>query len=175
MWDFPKSCAALVTSQSPHSAGSDPAAVIDASFGPNPSFCSIHRKAYLPIADRVPVALEHQRISDLSLFNVGFVISPELTQLDFTGPLQVLARLPQSATKLPCPAEQIRGPLDYPMSTDLGPRLGRRPMNGVYTLITRDAGVGRRFQRFWTDIVALSKIRVHKNQRFGYIISPKTK
>src|SRR5262245_27465727 len=30
------------------------------------------------------------------LFNVGFVIFPQLTQLDFTGPLQVLSRLPQS-------------------------------------------------------------------------------
>jgi len=30
-------------------------------------------------------------------FNVGFVIFPELTQLDFTGPQQVLARLPGSA------------------------------------------------------------------------------
>src|SRR5438270_6238251 len=33
----------------------------------------------------------------MSLFNVGFVIFPELTQLDFTGPQQVLARLPNSA------------------------------------------------------------------------------
>ncbi len=33
----------------------------------------------------------------MSLFNVGFVIFPELTQLDFSGPPQVLARLPQSA------------------------------------------------------------------------------
>src|ERR1043165_4397326 len=33
----------------------------------------------------------------MSLFNVGFVIFPELTQLDFTGPQQVLARLPDSA------------------------------------------------------------------------------
>ena len=33
----------------------------------------------------------------MSLFNVGFVMFPELTQLDFTGPQQVLARLPQSA------------------------------------------------------------------------------
>jgi cyclohexyl-isocyanide hydratase len=32
----------------------------------------------------------------MSNFNVGFVIFPDLTQLDFTGPLQVLARLPQS-------------------------------------------------------------------------------
>jgi cyclohexyl-isocyanide hydratase len=32
----------------------------------------------------------------MSYFNVGFVIFPGLTQLDFTGPLQVLARLPQS-------------------------------------------------------------------------------
>ena len=30
-------------------------------------------------------------------FNVGFVIFPDLTQLDFTGPQQVLARLPESA------------------------------------------------------------------------------
>src|SRR5215470_9898208 len=29
-------------------------------------------------------------------FNVGFVIFPDLTQLDFTGPQQVLARLPES-------------------------------------------------------------------------------
>jgi cyclohexyl-isocyanide hydratase len=29
-------------------------------------------------------------------FIIGFLIFPELTQLDFTGPLQVLARLPQS-------------------------------------------------------------------------------
>jgi cyclohexyl-isocyanide hydratase len=33
----------------------------------------------------------------MSVFNIGFVIFPQLTQLDFTGPLQVLARLPQSA------------------------------------------------------------------------------
>jgi cyclohexyl-isocyanide hydratase len=34
----------------------------------------------------------------MSVFNIGFVIFPDLTQLDFTGPLQVLARMPQSAT-----------------------------------------------------------------------------
>jgi len=33
----------------------------------------------------------------LPAFNVGFVIFPNLTQLDFTGPQQVLARLPGSA------------------------------------------------------------------------------
>jgi len=33
----------------------------------------------------------------MPLFNVGFVIFPDLTQLDFTGPQQVLARLPESA------------------------------------------------------------------------------
>src|SRR5438105_14624819 len=36
----------------------------------------------------------------MSLFKVGFVIFPDLTQLDFTGPLQVLARLPQSTTHI---------------------------------------------------------------------------
>jgi len=30
----------------------------------------------------------------MSSFNIGFVIFPDLTQLDFTGPLQVLSRLP---------------------------------------------------------------------------------
>src|SRR5215471_1293742 len=33
----------------------------------------------------------------MSNFKVGFVIFPDLTQLDLTGPLQVLARLPQSS------------------------------------------------------------------------------
>jgi len=32
----------------------------------------------------------------MSTFTVGFVLFPDLTQLDLTGPLQVLARLPQS-------------------------------------------------------------------------------
>ena len=36
----------------------------------------------------------------MPLFNIGFVIFPNLTQLDFTGPLQVLSRLPQSATHI---------------------------------------------------------------------------
>src|SRR5215470_18158589 len=33
-------------------------------------------------------------------FTIGFVLFSELTQLDLTGPLQVLARLPQSATHI---------------------------------------------------------------------------
>lgn len=33
----------------------------------------------------------------MPLFNVGFVIFPHLTQLDFTGPQQVLARMPNTA------------------------------------------------------------------------------
>lgn len=32
----------------------------------------------------------------MSVFNAGFVLFPNLTQLDFTGPLQVLSRLPDS-------------------------------------------------------------------------------
>jgi cyclohexyl-isocyanide hydratase len=50
---------------------------------------------------------------DMSLFNVGFVIFPELTQLDFTGPQQVLARLPESAmhivAKSPAPVPSDSG------------------------------------------------------------------
>ena len=34
----------------------------------------------------------------MPLFTIGFVIFPDLTLLDFTGPLQVLSRLPKSAT-----------------------------------------------------------------------------
>jgi cyclohexyl-isocyanide hydratase len=41
----------------------------------------------------------------MSLFNIGFVIFPDLTQLDFTGPLQVLSRLPQSATYIVAKSE----------------------------------------------------------------------
>jgi cyclohexyl-isocyanide hydratase len=36
----------------------------------------------------------------MASFKVGFVIFPDLTQLDFTGPLQVLARLPDSTTHI---------------------------------------------------------------------------
>ena len=36
----------------------------------------------------------------MSTFNIGFVIFPQLTQLDFTGPLQVLAKVPQAATHI---------------------------------------------------------------------------
>jgi cyclohexyl-isocyanide hydratase len=43
--------------------------------------------------------------SGMSNFNVGFVIFPDLTQLDFTGPLQVLARLPQSTTHIVAKSE----------------------------------------------------------------------
>ena len=41
----------------------------------------------------------------MSLFNIGFIIFLDLTQLDFTGPLQVLSRLPQSATHIVAKSE----------------------------------------------------------------------
>ena len=46
---------------------------------------------------RVPIPLQDEWSQTMPLFNVGFVIFPDLTQLDFTGPQQVLARLPESA------------------------------------------------------------------------------
>lgn len=49
----------------------------------------------------------------MSKFNVGFVIFPDLTQLDFTGPLQVLARLPESIT-------HIVAKSDAPVPSDCG-------------------------------------------------------
>src|SRR6202050_1684308 len=36
----------------------------------------------------------------MPVFNIGFVIFPDLTQLDFTGPLQVLNRMPNSKTHI---------------------------------------------------------------------------
>jgi len=36
----------------------------------------------------------------MSLLNIGFILFPNLTQLDFTGPLQVLHRLPDSKTHI---------------------------------------------------------------------------
>jgi cyclohexyl-isocyanide hydratase len=44
----------------------------------------------------------------MSTFTVGFVLFPDLTQLDLTGPLQVLARLPQSRTVV---AAKSKGPV----------------------------------------------------------------
>jgi cyclohexyl-isocyanide hydratase len=41
----------------------------------------------------------------MSNFSVGFVLFPNLTQLDLMGPLQVLARLPQSATYIVAKSE----------------------------------------------------------------------
>ena len=41
----------------------------------------------------------------MSLFNIGFAIFPDLTQLDFTGPLQVLSRLPHSTTHIVAKSE----------------------------------------------------------------------
>ena len=43
---------------------------------------------------------------NMSTFNVGFVLFPDLTQLDFTGPQQVLARMPQSAMHIVAKSNQ---------------------------------------------------------------------
>ena len=51
----------------------------------------------------------------MSLFNIGFVIFPDLTQLDFTGPLQVFSRLPQSATHI-----VAKSPAPVPSDCGLG-------------------------------------------------------
>jgi cyclohexyl-isocyanide hydratase len=56
----------------------------------------------------------------MSLFNVGFVIFPDLTQLDFTGPQLVLARLPQSAMHIVAKSAE-------PVPSDSG--LGLVPMH----------------------------------------------
>jgi cyclohexyl-isocyanide hydratase len=52
------------------------------------------------------------------MFNTGFVIFPHLTQLDFTGPLQVLARLPESKVHI---AAKTREPVPSDCSLALVP------------------------------------------------------
>jgi cyclohexyl-isocyanide hydratase len=42
----------------------------------------------------------HESTRTMAAFSIGFVIFPNLTQLDFTGPLQVLSRLPDSVTHI---------------------------------------------------------------------------
>ena len=44
----------------------------------------------------------------MSELSIGFVLFPNLTQLDFTGPLQVLSRLPNSTTHI---AAKTRAPV----------------------------------------------------------------
>jgi len=50
---------------------------------------------------------------DAREFNIGFVIFPDITQLDFTGPLQVLSRVPGATTHIA--AESLD-----PVPTDCG-------------------------------------------------------
>jgi cyclohexyl-isocyanide hydratase len=49
----------------------------------------------------------------MPLFQIGFVLFPDLTQLDLTGPLQVLARLPDSTV-------HIAAKSDAPVPSDCG-------------------------------------------------------
>jgi len=49
----------------------------------------------------------------MTTFNIGFVIFPNLTQLDFTGPLEVLHRLPE------CKIHIVAKSLD-PIPSDCG-------------------------------------------------------
>src|SRR4029450_11411273 len=81
----------------------------------------------------------------MSLFNVGFVIFPELTQLDFTGPQQVLARLPQSAMPIvaksvaPVPSASGLG-LVPPPPFETCPRLDLICIPGGITGVVRAMG-----------------------------------
>jgi hypothetical protein len=56
----------------------------------------------------------------MPLFNVGFVIFPDLTQLDFTGPQQVLARLPESAMHIVAKSAAAVPPQGAPRNHTLG-------------------------------------------------------
>ena len=47
----------------------------------------------LRLRDDQRTAKSVRRRLDMSDFNVGFVIFPDITQLDFTGPFEVLSRL----------------------------------------------------------------------------------
>jgi hypothetical protein len=45
--------------------------------------------------DRIPCPFQAAGSDRMTTFNIGFVIFPNLAQLDFTGPLEVLHRLPE--------------------------------------------------------------------------------
>jgi hypothetical protein len=64
----------------------------------------------------------------MTRFNVGFVIFPNLTQLDFTGPLQVLNRLPGSQTHIAAKLRVTRCMSDLLAERDDLPRTLRRPL-----------------------------------------------
>lgn len=49
----------------------------------------------------------------MSDFNIDFMIFPKVTQLDFTGPLKVLRRMPRSLT-------HFIAKTDVPAQTDCG-------------------------------------------------------
>jgi transcriptional regulator GlxA family with amidase domain len=68
----------------------------------------------------------------MPLFNIGFVIFRDVTQLDFTGPLQVLSRLPQSAI-------HIIAKSAAPVPSDCG--LGLVPTHTVITAGGVTAGI----------------------------------
>jgi cyclohexyl-isocyanide hydratase len=52
----------------------------------------------------------------MTTINIGFLIFPDITQLDFTGPLQVLARLPRASV-------HVVAKRDAPIASDCGLRL----------------------------------------------------
>src|SRR5215211_673228 len=52
------------------------------------------------MTSRYRIARVFWKNRDTTMLNIGFVLFPNLTQLDFTGPLQVLHRLPDAKTHI---------------------------------------------------------------------------
>ena len=74
-------------------------------------------------------------------FNIGFVIFPGITQLDFTGPFEVLSRLgtppsPTVPSRFPQPAIHVIAKTMQPVSSDRG--------LGIMPTCTFDTAPGRR-------------------------------
>jgi cyclohexyl-isocyanide hydratase len=106
----------------------------------------------------------------MATFNIGFVIFPHLTQLDFTGPLQVLNRLPESTTYI------IAKSLD-PVPSDCGlslmptttfqacPRLDLICVPGGFGVVRRQAEGARYVTSVCTGAFVLGAAGLLKGRR----------
>jgi hypothetical protein len=123
----------------------------------------------MPSAILIWLTSDERRARPQSAINIGFVIFPDLTQLDFTGPQQVLARLPGSAMHSvaksadPVPSESGLGlvpPTSAQRPTEIGKSRPTRlsasqPRHGPQTAAAARRYWNRGRQRyclFWCDI-----------------------